>query len=385
MHFGALLQVPAFQLVPSHEFFCGFPVPLHDGVDFNRVFDAFFQLEVVFRNSSLIISFLGSQSNRSKELKDLFLHIPMAGIGHPQRSTFASLVLTSNVLLRCLHFLTMLSFFARMLFCDDVSWKQFLFPWSENFGSSFLCIRGCYDMTCALNLLNILVPWDYLERWHWFRALEIAMSTPIGQPFLKSPFPLTLPFNWNVVRPLQIFSHGFVKNRPGQVLRSLLIPSGCSSRRTLVLAKCEFARSSLMVEYFRERWLYSPIRTVNNGEQEIIATCDGNEFTITEASIRRHLQLADVDDDEEDSSKQGRMIEEIDQDAGVTLVTPTHSQEDQPEDQLGVFSAAKLVLLQRQEKTGYEVAVRFQEQFDEEERQRIAKVHEEASSFNIEE
>ncbi|GJT76203.1 hypothetical protein Tco_1042928 [Tanacetum coccineum] len=41
--------------------------------------------------------------------------------------------------------------------------------------------------------------------------------------------------------------------------------------------------------------------------------------------------------------KKGMMIEEIDQDAGVTLVTPTHSQEDQPEDQLGVFSAAKVL------------------------------------------
>ncbi|GKE27823.1 hypothetical protein Tco_1443207, partial [Tanacetum coccineum] len=37
------------------------------------------------------------------------------------------------------------------------------------------------------------------------------------------------------------------------------------------------------------------------------------------------------------------MIEEIDQDAGVTLVTPTHSQEDQPEDQLGVFRATKVL------------------------------------------
>ncbi|GJY84686.1 hypothetical protein Tco_0498712, partial [Tanacetum coccineum] len=34
---------------------------------------------------------------------------------------------------------------------------------------------------------------------------------------------------------------------------------------------------------------------------------------------------------------------------------------------------------------GYEAAVRLQEQLDEEERQRIARVHEEASSFNIEE
>ncbi|GKA53206.1 hypothetical protein Tco_0746521 [Tanacetum coccineum] len=34
---------------------------------------------------------------------------------------------------------------------------------------------------------------------------------------------------------------------------------------------------------------------VNNEEQEITAIVDGKEFTITEASVRRHLQLADVD------------------------------------------------------------------------------------------
>ncbi|GKC62360.1 hypothetical protein Tco_1094958 [Tanacetum coccineum] len=33
----------------------------------------------------------------------------------------------------------------------------------------------------------------------------------------------------------------------------------------------------------------------DNGEQEITAIVDGKEFTITEASVRRHLQLADVD------------------------------------------------------------------------------------------
>ncbi|GJY55420.1 hypothetical protein Tco_0454535 [Tanacetum coccineum] len=144
------------------------------------------------------------------------------------------------------------------------------------------------------------------------------------------------------------------------------------------------------------------------------------------------------------------MIKEIDQDVGVTLVTPIHSQEDQPEDQLGVFSAAKVhadatknvhtytrrrravstgsgrvstasrlfstaeesvsiagasmlvstagmvqedsepeqpktKLQQRQERTGYKAVVRLQEQLDEEERQRIARVYKEASTFNIEE
>ncbi|GJW45447.1 hypothetical protein Tco_0074246 [Tanacetum coccineum] len=39
------------------------------------------------------------------------------------------------------------------------------------------------------------------------------------------------------------------------------------------------------------------VRTINNGEQEITATVDGKEFTITEAFVRRHLQLADVEDE----------------------------------------------------------------------------------------
>ncbi|GJW29966.1 putative ribonuclease H-like domain-containing protein [Tanacetum coccineum] len=285
------------------------------------------------------------------------------------------------------------------------------------------------------------------------------------------------------------------------------------------------------------------VRTVDNGEQEITATVDGKEFTITEASVRRHLQLADVEDDKvvyeewddrverdtttaasldaeqasgninrtqstvipnlplpqgisaggsprcqeaigfiaqtrserkveslevdlkqtkqvygaaytklimkvkklektvktshsrrrakivvsddeedlEDSSKHGRIIKEIDQDAGVTLVTPTQG-EDQPEDQLGVLSVAKVLadaaktnvhtytkrrrvvstdsggistagasmplskmeefedeqtkrtkLQQEQERLGHEAAVRLQEELDEEERQRMAK------------
>ncbi|GJX00832.1 hypothetical protein Tco_0184745 [Tanacetum coccineum] len=55
------------------------------------------------------------------------------------------------------------------------------------------------------------------------------------------------------------------------------------------------------------------------------------------------IVVLDDEEDLEDSSKQGRMIEEIDQDVGVTLVTPIHSLEDQPEDQLGVFSVAKVL------------------------------------------
>ncbi|GJV03418.1 hypothetical protein Tco_1336987 [Tanacetum coccineum] len=68
------------------------------------------------------------------------------------------------------------------------------------------------------------------------------------------------------------------------------------------------------------------------------------EKTVKTSHSRRRAKIVVSDDekDSEDSSKQGRMIEEIDQDAGVTLVTPTLGK-DQPKDQLGVFSVAKVL------------------------------------------
>ncbi|GJS91201.1 hypothetical protein Tco_0773837 [Tanacetum coccineum] len=158
--------------------------------------------------------------------------------------------------------------------------------------------------------------------------------------------------------------------------------------------------------------------------------------TVKTSQARRRAKIVVSDDEEdlEDSSKQGRMIEEINQDAGVTLVTPTHSQEDQPEDQFRVFSAAKVLadaaknvhtytrirkvvstssggvstasrlfstaeeLVSNagasmpvstastiQEVNKDKAAVRLQEQRNKEERQRIVRMHEEAKSFNIEE
>ncbi|GJS06713.1 hypothetical protein Tco_0363509 [Tanacetum coccineum] len=67
--------------------------------------------------------------------------------------------------------------------------------------------------------------------------------------------------------------------------------------------------------------------------------------TVKTAQARRRAKIVVSDDKEssENTSKQGRMIEDIDQDARISLVTPTKvsSQEDQSEDQLGVLSAAK--------------------------------------------
>ncbi|GJS86986.1 hypothetical protein Tco_0769622, partial [Tanacetum coccineum] len=52
---------------------------------------------------------------------------------------------------------------------------------------------------------------------------------------------------------------------------------------------------TIYVSLIEEFWPTATVRTVDNGEQEITAIVDGKEFTITEASVRRHLQLADVE------------------------------------------------------------------------------------------
>ncbi|GJY23102.1 hypothetical protein Tco_0396760 [Tanacetum coccineum] len=52
---------------------------------------------------------------------------------------------------------------------------------------------------------------------------------------------------------------------------------------------------TIYVSLIKKFWQTATVKTVDNGEQEITATVDGKEFTVTEASVRRHLQLADVE------------------------------------------------------------------------------------------
>ncbi|GJS87921.1 putative reverse transcriptase, RNA-dependent DNA polymerase [Tanacetum coccineum] len=243
------------------------------------------------------------------------------------------------------------------------------------------------------------------------------------------------------------------------------------------------------------------LKAFDVGRFQYLIAIDGKEFTVTESSVRRHLQLAVVDvervtttaasldaekasgakkpwgvplirlgservptlpvilpsqeltplevrklkktvktihsrrrakivvsDDEEaseDSFKQERMIEEIDQDAGITLMqlkprivhTYTKKRRAFSTGSGGISTASRLFstaeesistagesmpvstagkvqedeqtkrtkLQQEQERLGHEVAVRLQEELDEEERQRMARVHEAAQSFTEEE
>ncbi|GJS43759.1 hypothetical protein Tco_0568802 [Tanacetum coccineum] len=138
---------------------------------------------------------------------------------------------------------------------------------------------------------------------------------------------------------------------------------------------------------------------------------------------RARIVVSDDEEDLEDPSKHGRKIAQIDEDEGITLVqmgaqtqgrygqdmefeTEVYTPEDvsiagaavttasvtiSTASPLRVYTAddistaETLVYIKRSASKDKGKAVRLQEQLDEKERQRIARVHEEARSFNVEE
>ncbi|GJS26044.1 hypothetical protein Tco_0486664 [Tanacetum coccineum] len=79
-------------------------------------------------------------------------------------------------------------------------------------------------------------------------------------------------------------------------------PTGCEGFQEIVdFLNGSYIRYALTknptiyVSLIEKFWQTATVRRVDNEEQEITAKVDGKEFTITEASVRRHLQLADVD------------------------------------------------------------------------------------------
>ncbi|GJW45679.1 hypothetical protein Tco_0077325 [Tanacetum coccineum] len=52
---------------------------------------------------------------------------------------------------------------------------------------------------------------------------------------------------------------------------------------------------TICVSHIKQFWQTATVRTFNNGEQHITTTVNGKAFTITEASVRRHLQLINED------------------------------------------------------------------------------------------
>ncbi|GJU55811.1 hypothetical protein Tco_1229525 [Tanacetum coccineum] len=160
----------------------------------------------------------------------------------------------------------------------------------------------------------------------------------------------------------------------------------------------------------------------------------------SQARRRARIVIFDDEDDLEDPSKQGRKIAEIDQDPGISLEVSTAEKDVSTAEPVSIVGAAvttasvavsivsptrntgvsiadditmaetlvyirksavkdkgkgkmaesetvqtKTKLQQEQERLDFEAAVRLQAELEEEERQRIVRVHEAASSFNVEE
>ncbi|GKF20080.1 hypothetical protein Tco_0068718, partial [Tanacetum coccineum] len=139
-----------------------------------------------------------------------------------------------------------------------------------------------------------------------------------------------------------------------------------------------------------------------------------NKVKSSQARRRARIIVSNNEDDLEDPSKQGRKIAEIDQDPAISLDVSTAEKDVRVAKPVSTAGAAvttasvdvstakdkgkakmdesesktaqtKTKLQQEQERLCYEAAVRLQAELEEEGRHRIARVHEAASSFNVEE
>ncbi|GJT80703.1 hypothetical protein Tco_1055045, partial [Tanacetum coccineum] len=187
---------------------------------------------------------------------------------------------------------------------------------------------------------------------------------------------------------------------------------GSPRRQETTLGTCLFKLvDSLEADLKQTKQIYGATFT------KLIKKVKTLEKTIKSSQARRKAIIVVSDDEEdlEDPSKQGRMIAEIDEDPDISLFTTV---EEVYTTKKGVTAAepvstagasvstagasstkdkgksimkevetiqTKTKLQLEQERLSYEEALRLQAEFDEEERQRIARVQEEARSFNIEE
>ncbi|GJV39008.1 hypothetical protein Tco_1417448 [Tanacetum coccineum] len=113
--------------------------------------------------------------------------------------------------------------------------------------------------------------------------------------------------------------------------------------RVVMVAWC--VAGGLLVAAARLRWFGVGWDGVGGDKPAVMSAVEGKLSKLAKLEEEKRLWSQMMTLASGDSSKQGRMIEKIDQDVVVTLVTPTKvsSQKDQFEDQLGVLSAAKVL------------------------------------------
>ncbi|GKB09090.1 putative ribonuclease H-like domain-containing protein [Tanacetum coccineum] len=142
-----------------------------------------------------------------------------------------------------------------------------------------------------------------------------------------------------------------VKDQQSQLIHSLGSDEGSLTLNELTVLCTQLSTkvASLEEDFKQTKKVYGNAYTM------LILKVKKLEKTVKTSQARRRAKIVVSDDkeDEEDSSKQGRsLIKDMDLDAGISLV-PLHVAEqgrfndthvsDQPEEQLGVFSAAKVL------------------------------------------
>nr|GEV47517.1 retrovirus-related Pol polyprotein from transposon TNT 1-94 [Tanacetum cinerariifolium] len=126
-------------------------------------------------------------------------------------------------------------------------------------------------------------------------------------------------------------------------------------------------------------------RMQQNKLMDLVTKVKKLEKIVKSNKARRRAKIVLLDDEDvaKDTSKQGRKIDAIDQDPNNALVQHDVEVQGRHEKEIkfktkDISTAETLMYIRRS-------ASKDKEQLDEEERQRIARVHKEASSFNVEE
>nr|GEW55506.1 Gag-Pol polyprotein [Tanacetum cinerariifolium] len=126
-------------------------------------------------------------------------------------------------------------------------------------------------------------------------------------PNISKDISLSLNILWEVLRTL-IITHSLMANLEfcdkHNMVAYLKKPTGSEGFQEIVdffngshIRYALTKNLTICVSLIKKFWQTATVRIVDNREQEITAIVDGKEFTVTEASVRRHLQLVGADDE----------------------------------------------------------------------------------------
>ncbi|GJY56482.1 hypothetical protein Tco_0455597 [Tanacetum coccineum] len=223
----------------------------------------------------------------------------------------------------------------------------------------------------------------------------------------------------SVRRHLQLANSDGISSLPTTEIFEQLSLMGSSCFRMKSLVEDEAASTSVDVRYGGATTTITGLEVEQGIQQELMVFCTTLSKKVE--SLETNLKQTKLTNDDaytklikKDPSKQGRKIVEIDQDpaillgmssmlegvstakpvstagaavttASVAVSTAKNKGKAKMDESESKTTQTKTKLQQEQEILGYEAAVRLQVELEEEERQRIARVHEATNSFNVKE